>query len=144
MSLAIFTLSGTSPVLHVRLIIFISGTVTWLLIIPPYGSMIGISLLIVYCVCVFVCLYGYGFLSAEKDSGVKLRMRACSTILSGMSFSHAFWWTLACRRLPQSLNTRQGGRFLGLRRAKNSQQIANSGKTVARIAPCAKLQISSA
>jgi len=91
MSLAIFTLSGTSPVLHVRLIIFISGTVTWLLIIPPYGSMIGISLLIVYCVCVFVCLYGYGFLSAEKDSGVKLRMRACSTILSGMSFSHAFW-----------------------------------------------------
>ena len=35
--------------------------------------------------CVFVCLYGYGFLSREKDSGVKLRVLV--RLLSAMSFS---------------------------------------------------------
>jgi len=39
--------------------------------IPPYGSMGGY---LVYCVCLFVCLYGYRFLSGGKDRGMKLRM----------------------------------------------------------------------
>ena len=45
-----------------------------------------LSLLCVFWVCLFVCLYGHGFLSSEKDSGMKLCMFV--QLLSGMSFSH--------------------------------------------------------
>jgi len=47
--------------------------------IPSYGSMEVFSLL---CVCLFICLYGYGFLSGgKKDRGVKFCLRV--RLLSG-------------------------------------------------------------
>jgi len=44
-----------------------------LLVILPYGGMVGILSLLF--------LYSYGFLSGRKDSGVKLRILAYSTTI---------------------------------------------------------------
>jgi len=75
---------STVPLLRPALVRLV--LVVMLVIIPPYGSMVGVFSLL----CLF--LYGYGFLSDGKRQG-RETLHACSTtIWTGFL---PFWWTLA-------------------------------------------------
>jgi len=82
----------------------ISATAGLLFIIPPYGSMVGILSLLL-----FVSLYGYGFLSGGKDSGVKLRVLV--RLLSRMSFFHFGQLSPRARRLFTGYTNRTWEKF---------------------------------